>query len=99
MTNVVDLPHHNSGFAERTKTRAMPQLVMLLEDLLALAKDGKIRSLAAVTVEGPGAIGTCWAATDGWFHEITSGMEVLKFRWMHDNSGHGSDGGPGKAAG
>lgn len=85
---VVDFPRAPSGYEARADQEPVPAVIARLRELLAMAESGKLRSFAAVTIEGPGVIGQCWAETDGWYHEITSALATLQFRWMCENSGY-----------
>lgn len=85
---VVDFPKASSGYAARVAANPVIGVVERLEELLEKAKKGEIRSFVAATVLGPGVTASVWAETDGWFHEITSGLAMLQFRWMCENSGY-----------
>lgn len=87
--NVVDLDRKRSASIIRSARYPVAGVVNCLEELLEKARSGEIRSIAFVTVTGPANIGQGWAESDGWYHEITSGLATLQFRWMQDNSGYG----------
>lgn len=88
MRNVVDFPRAPSGYAARADTEPVQGVIDRLEELLVKARSGEFRSFAMTTVGGPGVAASTWAETDGWFHEITSGLSMLQFRWMCENSGY-----------
>ncbi len=91
-SKVVDFPLAPSGYAARASAEPVGEVIERLEDLLDRAKRGDLRSFAMTTVTTSGVTASVWAATDGWFHEITSGLAVLQFRWMCDNSGYHPNG-------
>ena len=91
LSNVIDAPWAASGYAARASVVPVDGVVKRLEELLEMAKRGEIRSFAATLIEGPGVTASTWAETDGWFQEVTSGIAVLQFRWLCENSGYMPD--------
>lgn len=62
-----------------------PDVVEALEAALERARSGALRSFAMVTILGYQNCTTEWAGSDGWYHEITSGIVTLQYRWLRDN--------------
>lgn len=88
MSTVVDFPIAPAGYAARASVEPVPDVIASLEGLLERAKKGEIRGFAMATVGSAGVAASVWAGTDGWFHEISSGILTLQYRWMWENSGY-----------
>lgn len=78
------LRQHKTGF------QPDPEVVKMLEDALALAREGKIRAVATAVVYHDdlvpdGETGAGWALTPGTRFALTYAVEKLQFRLAHGN--------------
>lgn len=59
-----------------------PDVVSLLMEMLQKARRGEIESIAIVTVDPNGTVGSCWEqGAAGNFHQLSSGALMLACRF------------------
>jgi len=79
MENIIALPGAGEG------SPPVQEVIDRLEAALVRARAGSLRSFALVSVETRCVVATEWCATDGFFHEISSGLALIQYRFQRDN--------------
>lgn len=82
MKNVVPL---RAVAAKPAEPLPNPEVIARLEAALERARTGELQAFALVSVISSQHNGTEWCATDGWYHEIVSGLTLLQHRFIADN--------------
>jgi hypothetical protein len=68
------------------KPQANENLIRMLEEWLARAKDGRLQAVGVAGVKSDGNISTEWCGLGGgWLHQMNSAVAVLQHRILTTN--------------